>query len=342
MASSSFSSATPDIPPEVLDQAIDWVVKLRSGTSNETMQSDFQIWLRADPIYQAAWHELQAAEQDFGKLTATPHALAFRTLEAVQENRKTLQGRRKALRLLGFGATSIALGALTVNNLPLSRWTNGIGANYATGIGEHKTVTLADGTQIRLNTDTAIDVSFNDARRTIIVHQGEVFIQTGKDNGTGAGRRPFWVQTAHSHLEALGTQFFVHQQDAQTRLLVTEGRVAIQPKSKNVAAIAEVGDEFLIHANGSTSKVLADHDALDTTGWLDGAIVTKQMRLADVLTELSRYRQGWLRCDPAVADLKVSGVFQIDDTDQALDALVRTLPVRIEKHTRYWVTLVPA
>ena len=66
------------------------------------------------------------------------------------------------------------------------------------------------------------------------------------------------------------------------------------------------------------------------------------MRLADFVQELSRYRPGWLRCDPAVADLRVSGVFQIDDTDRALAAVAHALPVRVERRTRYWVTLIPA
>lgn len=65
-------------------------------------------------------------------------------------------------------------------------------------------------------------------------------------------------------------------------------------------------------------------------------------RLGDFLQELGRYRPGVLRCDPAVADLRISGGFQVDDTDAALLAVARSLPVRVVTRTRYWVSVVPA
>jgi len=63
------------------------------------------------------------------------------------------------------------------------------------------------------------------------------------------------------------------------------------------------------------------------------------MRLEDFTAELARYRSGVVRCDPAVADLRVSGVFSLRDTDRALENLTRGLPVDVVYRTRYWVTL---
>src|SRR5690606_37214918 len=50
------------------------------------------------------------------------------------------------------------------------------------------------------------------------------------------------------------------------------------------------------------------------TAWTRGLLIAERMRLADFLAELGRYRNGWLRCDPAVHDLIVSGVYSVDDT----------------------------
>ncbi len=66
------------------------------------------------------------------------------------------------------------------------------------------------------------------------------------------------------------------------------------------------------------------------------------MRLADFLKELARYRAGLLRCDPAVADLRISGGFQVDDADAVLLAVSRSLPVRVVSRSRYWVSVAPA
>jgi transmembrane sensor len=68
-------------------------------------------------------------------------------------------------------------------------------------------------------------------------------------------------------------------------------------------------------------------------------LYAEEMRLADMLAEVARYRSGVLRCDPAVAQLRVSGVFQLDDTDRILAVLAQTLPVRVDARTRYWVTV---
>jgi len=63
------------------------------------------------------------------------------------------------------------------------------------------------------------------------------------------------------------------------------------------------------------------------------------MRLADFLAELGRYRRGQLNCDPKVADLLISGTYPVDDSERVLDLLAVSLPVRIKRFTRYWVTV---
>ena len=72
-------------------------------------------------------------------------------------------------------------------------------------------------------------------------------------------------------------------------------------------------------------------------------LMADKMRLADFVAELTRYRRGFLRCDPSIADLRISGAFPISDTDRTLNMLVHTYPVLASSHLRgYWVTLSPA
>jgi transmembrane sensor len=66
------------------------------------------------------------------------------------------------------------------------------------------------------------------------------------------------------------------------------------------------------------------------------------VRLDDFLADIGRYRQGLLRCEPAVAGLRISGVFPLADTERILDMLASSLPVRVRSRSRYWVTLEAA
>ena len=68
-------------------------------------------------------------------------------------------------------------------------------------------------------------------------------------------------------------------------------------------------------------------------------IVAQGQRLADFVDELSRYRRGHLGCDPRLAELRVSGTFPLDDTDQVISALGETFDLDVQHLTRYWVTL---
>ncbi|MNP84020.1 fec operon regulator FecR [compost metagenome] len=63
------------------------------------------------------------------------------------------------------------------------------------------------------------------------------------------------------------------------------------------------------------------------------------MRLADFLKEVNRYRRGYLACASDIADLRLSGVFRLEDTDKLLAILPRTLPVQLRYRTRWWVAL---
>ncbi|MNP71808.1 fec operon regulator FecR [compost metagenome] len=77
----------------------------------------------------------------------------------------------------------------------------------------------------------------------------------------------------------------------------------------------------------------------DPWGWTDGVLSVQQMPLGEFCAELARYRPGLLRCAGDVAALKVSGTYQLNDTEQILQLLTRSLPVRVDYRTRYWVSV---
>ena len=76
--------------------------------------------------------------------------------------------------------------------------------------------------------------------------------------------------------------------------------------------------------------------------WSQGMLTVIDWRLGDFITELSRYRPGVLRCDPGIANVRLSGAFRIDNTDTILENLSQSLPVTVRFITRYWATVEAA
>ena len=73
--------------------------------------------------------------------------------------------------------------------------------------------------------------------------------------------------------------------------------------------------------------------------WTRGMLVLDNVRLGDMVRELNRYRRGHLGVDPDVADLRISGSFALNNVELALNSLLPALPVQIEQHTPWWVTV---
>lgn len=341
------AAATPSRSAErTLDQAVAWAVRLASGAATAQDRAACDQWRRAHAAHEQSWQQVQAVEQAFhGAAAKESTHLAYSTLQATDRLRRQSKSRRRAVGLLGWGALAVGLGNFTTRWLTTTPWLQSAG--YVTAPGQRRRVQLADGGTLEINTGSEVELRLSPLRRLILVRRGEVFIRTGADADSFTGRRAFWVETPAARLEALGTRFGVRVLDgtadgARTRLQVSEGRVAVHPTSGARTVIAGPGDTLLIAAGAAAPQrvTVAEQDA---TAWIEGVLVARQMRLATFTAELSRHRTATLRCDPSVAELRVSGVFQLDGPDpvgQALRVLARTLPVQVEDRGDQGQTLV--
>ena len=207
-------------------------------------------------------------------------------------------------------------------------------ADHGTAVGERRTVMLADGTQLQLNTDSAVDIHFDGKQRIAKLLKGEILITTGHEDVSPA--RPFSVETAQGNIRALGTQCLVRQQTGATLVAVYEGAVEVRPDDALRNTRINSGQQLTFSESEPGGIVSADPDV---TAWSDGVIVAKNMRLADFVAELDRYHSGKIMCDPSVAGLTISGVFPLEDTSRVIATLEATLPVMSETRGRYWTTL---
>lgn len=327
-----------DIPPHVARRAVEWLVELQSGDVSTTTRQSLQHWLSLHPDHERAWLHIEAVN---GQLRSVVSPMASAIAHATLVPRRSVKRREviKTLAVLLFAGSTTWVAK---DSMPWREWT----ADEHTGVGERRTVTLADGTTVTLNTASAINIRFSATERRVLLVSGEILISTGKDaghNGNGHSgnglSRPFLIETAQGELQPLGTRFVVRQQADASRVDVFEGAVDIRPHDgAGVPRILRAGEQTRFTRNAiNEPTAINDTDA----AWIDGMLIASGMRLADFLAELSRHRPGRLSCDPAIAELRVSGSYPLADTDRILDILRTTLPVEIHFLTRYWVTVRP-
>lgn len=320
----------PAVPPQVARRAVEWWVDRQAGRTGEAFDAALARWRAEDPAHDAAWRHIETMQQRLGGLTAglDPQA-AHAALLSPRAGRRRAAVKALAVLLFAGGAAWMAEPARRAAIWP---------ADLRTAVGERRTVTLADRTVVVLDTDTALDVRFDAAARRLRLLRGTIMVTSGHDDRVPA--RPLVVATAQGELRPLGTRFAVRQRDGATRIEVFAGAVRVQPD--DAAARARViaageGADFTRDAIG----VPAPLDAY-ASAWTGGMLVASRMRLADLVADLDRYRRGSLRCDAAVADLRVSGTYPLDDPARVLDTLKATLPIDVHYLTRYWATVVPA
>ncbi|WP_398497226.1 FecR domain-containing protein [Variovorax sp.] len=317
------------LPDSVIDAAILWSVRLAHGEPTPKMQRAHAQWLEADPRHAQAWQRVGDLRRGFAGMPAGP---ARDTLQAAQLHRQQ-RGRRGALKLLSLAGVALGAGWLLREHAPWQR----LLADASTGTGEQRTLRLADGTTLVLNTDSAVSTDLNGERRLVVLRRGEIMVSTGDDAGAAA-KRPFWVYTPFGRMQALGTRFVVRIDERRARVSVQQGAVALHPGDGPAEAVVQAGQSRWLAESGSTP---AAGLGFDEDGWVDGVIAGQNIRMADLLAELGRYRHGVVLCDPAVAELRVSGVFHVRDSDRALQFLAQTQPISVRLRTRYWVSVGP-
>lgn len=326
MSRTSSMSMPPAAPlsREVALQAAEWFVLLHSGEASEADHRAFEAWRLQAGIHESAWQRALAVSQRAGSV---PAALAAPALGRTRRR----AGRREAVRALALLMVAAPAGWLAWRAAP--QWT----ATHATATGERREWLLADGGRIVLDTASAVDVDFDSRQRLLHLRCGAVWVETAAD--PQAPPRPFIVATPQGRVRAIGTRFAVRLDGERSHVAVLQGAVEVAPRAGAAPQRLQAGQQAWFDPWETSA---AEAAPAGTGDWARGLLAVDDMRLGDFVAELARYRHGWLHCDPAVAGLRITGAFQLGDTDAVLGNLAHLLPVQVHYRTRYWVTIAPA
>lgn len=315
------------IHPRLVAEAAEWFMILSSGNVHPDETAQWQAWLSSHPDHQMAWARVEFFTDKFKSL---PPQAAYAASEAL--NAPNLYRRRMVLSMALFG-----FAGLTGWQLSRGRYWQEWSADQHTALGESKTITLADGSTVILDSGSAINVDFSVNLRKLQLIKGEIYIETAHD---AVGRhRPFVVDTLEGRVRALGTRFSVSQYQNITQVTVFQDAVEIQSADTNsLNQTLHAGQEIRFASNHI--EPIRQHSN-NKPAWTQGLIVADDLPLSEFLLQLSRYRHGYITCAPEIADLRIIGSFPLKDTDKILAFLESNLPVKLSNPLPFWVKVLP-
>ncbi|WP_028617682.1 FecR domain-containing protein [Pseudomonas canadensis] len=308
---------------ELIDSATRWYVLLRSGQATAGDWQRYGQWRAADPRHDALCRQLESRLGMF----QVPQAQGV-SGKVLQQALEASSSRRHVLQVALAGA-GVAVGAALLAKplgVPLTELT----ADIRTGTGERRAVTLDDGSELLLNAQSAADIQFDPQRRLVRLREGELLAKVASDR-----IRPFLIQTDQTRLRAYGNRFLVRERAGLGQVVALNGAVEIDGQNGERLQLA-AGHEVHYDRAGFGPVQASSSGA---TAWVDGFLQVRDRPLAEVIDALRPYHNGVLRLDPSVAGLRVSGLYRLDNPQQILDTLARTLPIHITRRTGLWVTV---
>lgn len=357
------------------EEAAEWLIRLDADMppTRQDMKA-LGEWLHRSPAHRQELESLAGLWGRMNVLTelAVPLGKASRTAERTRHKRSARA--RRTWRRPGALAASIAASLTIVvatSFVLLTREpamdpllaTNGL---YATAIGQQKTTTLADGSEVILNTNSQIRVDYGDGYRKVHLLQGEALFTVAKN-----AERPFRVYAGNGRIEALGTAFSVYLNGGDVNVTVTEGRVSLAslkvprpkvaqpatsvaqrpkaagsgpdfndglaetPVTLNAGQIATIRSSVAEAAAGSIGALeiiepIAPEELAERLAWREGILMFSGDRLEDVVNELGRYTTVSIEIpDAAIRHMRIGGRFPVGETEAMFAALETNFNLRV-------------
>lgn len=312
----------------MLEEAAGWFTRLKQESVSEASIDDFLAW-RRDPANDAAYAEVEARWRQADRVSNDPELV--RLTEAALRKPRFWDGlkRRLASNLLPLGLVAATLaGAVVLLVVQLQPQA------YETDVGAQQIVRLGDGSVLRLNTASRVEVRFGRQERRLVLQRGEAFFEVAHD-----AERPFVVVAGDTQVRALGTKFDVRRLDGQTQVTLAEGRVEVARPGRKEAWTLAPNQQITLNGAPPAPRVA---DAATATSWTTGRLRFQGTPLAEAVAEVNRYTHTKIILDAgAVADERVSGVFDTGDTKAFVSAVTelfglsaRTTPEGIRLRAR--------
>lgn len=302
--------------------AIDWMVRLESGTATTEDHQKFQTWLAADVRHQQAWQALkQQIDEPFVQLQQLSIDTSLPSKSFTSSLIQSQQRRNRKITQSGLFIVLLSSAFMLWIWLKQTRPLSFIQADYYTQTAEQKTIQLEDKSSLTLAPYSAVQVKFNAQQRDIYLLNGAVVATVSADP-----KRPFIVHTEQAKMQALGTVFMVQQHDAYSDLAVLEHSV----KASTATQSQRVLQGQAVRVDQKNIRPLAT-DAAHISSWKEGVLDVEDVSLAEFIQMIQPYDRRSIYLSQDVKSQRIYGVFYLKDTDKILEILQMTKSLKIYK-----------
>jgi transmembrane sensor len=334
---------------DIAKAAAEWRARFDAGIAAGEEES-FIAWLEADVRHAKAFGEMDATwaildrARDVPWETLEPEASVSPLPDAklVRRNR----GRSAWVAGTLAAAAAVAFLAGVWRHQGLEGHTEY--ANVAAAGPEViQRVNLPDGSVVRLNSGTSVEIRFTERERRIGMEHGEASFAVAKD-----ARRPFIVTTAGIDVRAVGTSFQVTSKSKSVEVLVTEGRVRVDDATEGKSLLAErpsdepvrqpaaldAGEKVVISTldsrspNAALPVILPAAEIAKAVAWQERRLDFNSTPLFEIAAEFNRYNQHQLVIeDMAIRNQRFGGSFRADDPETFVRLLETRSDISIEQ-----------
>jgi transmembrane sensor len=300
------------IPEDIRAKAVDWWLRQNDRALSRKGRRAFEAWLTESELHRLAFDKVSGVCGFLG--TKLPGAS------------RAPRAERTRRRLAG-AAGAVALLLLFQHDILLF-----FRSDQATGAGETRLITLADGSRIELDAKSAIAIHYAASERRVALIEGEAWFQVAPD-----AARPFVVEAGGGAITALGTAFDVALEGNAVQVVVGEHRVKLESGGADVV----IGEgERSGFTKGVKALAPGKVDVAAATAWRRGRLVFSDTPLGEVVTALARHHRGYVAfLDPSLKARRVTGVFLADNPLAAFDEIEAALGLRFTRLSNYLILI---
>ncbi|GGF63787.1 iron dicitrate transporter FecR [Azorhizobium oxalatiphilum] len=328
---------------ERLEEATGWILRLQNAPANSLLRAQFDDWIAASPANRAAWQDAnvtwrllgafqQADERPLASEQVVAEAFAPATAPSGSGGQPRRQQQGRAGRATRGRRATIVAAALAAG---LAIWIVApalllsLRADHLTHAGQNQQINLADGSTVDLGGSSAISTQLTDGQRQVTLLSGQAFFDVRTDKA-----RPFIVDVAGIEVKVTGTAFDVQATSTTTTVALLHGSIeAVVERGTEPAIHLRPGQMLTLDRTAGTISV-SEVPAEDIGSWRQGRIFIADASVGEAVELLQRYHQAWITIpDRALAQRRVSGLFDLKDVDAALSGLVEPFGGKVRQLT---------
>lgn len=322
------------------EQAGAWLVRMENGGLNRDEIDELRGWLNQSELHRRI---LLDTVKVWDRMDVMEGLAELLPLDEIPSNNRP--GFRFAV--TGVAAFLVCFTLLfyiastqdIINGLPHITYFNKTPDTYKTEVGDIETVNLSEGTVVKLNTATRIEVEITDSYRKVHLLEGEAYFDVARNENV-----PFVVSLNDTLIEALGTAFSVQKLGEYVEVTVTEGLVQVSRSRNSLSenpllsfepVLLKAGQMVRVGEPGNAEvKDIEPDQIARKLLWQQKMLAFNGETLQEVIDEFSRYTNFKLDiADSETAAIRVGGYFRSNDIAGLFTSLEDNFAISVKQAT---------